>query len=92
VLDVANGPGYVAARAAKQGAEVVGVDVAEAMVTLARQHHPELEFRRADAEALPFADGFFDAVVGNFLMHHLGRPEHAIARFARGWSLADGWR
>jgi SAM-dependent methyltransferase len=83
VLDVASGPGYVAARAAQQGAEVVGVDVAEAMVALARQHHPELEFRRADAEALPFADGSFDAVVGNFLMHHLGRPEHAMSGFAR---------
>jgi SAM-dependent methyltransferase len=90
VLDLASGPGYVAARAAQQGAEVVGVDVAEAMVALARQHHPELAFRRADAEALPFADGSFDSVVGNFLVHHLGRPERAISGFAR--VLAPGGR
>src|SRR5690348_15622964 len=63
VLDVATGPGYVAERAAERGAKVVGVDVAEAMVALARGRHRELEFHRADAEALPFPDESFDAVV-----------------------------
>lgn len=66
VLDIGSGPGHTAAQAAKRGASVVGVDVATAMVQLARQRHPGLDFREADAEALPFADGSFDAVVGNF--------------------------
>jgi SAM-dependent methyltransferase len=90
VLDVATGPGYAAARAAGRGAEVVGVDVAEAMVTLARERHPELEFRQANAEALPFADASFDAIVANFLVLHLGRPEQAASEFAR--VLAPGGR
>jgi SAM-dependent methyltransferase len=83
VLDVATGPGYVAARAAGRGASVVGVDVAQAMVELARRLHPGVDFRQADAQALPFEDASFDAVVGNFAILHLGRPEQAVAEFVR---------
>jgi SAM-dependent methyltransferase len=83
VLDLATGPGYVAARAAERGASVVGVDVAEAMISLARRLHPGLDFRQADAHHLPFDDDTFDAVVGNFLILHLGRPEQAVAGFVR---------
>jgi SAM-dependent methyltransferase len=83
VLDVASGPGYVAAACVVRGADVVGVDVAAEMVALARRIRPEIEFRQADAERLPFADGSFDAVVGNFLILHVGRPEQIAAELAR---------
>ena len=83
VLDLATGPGYVAAQAAERGASVVGVDVAAAMVSLAKRLHPGIEFREADVHELPFEDGSFDAVVGNFLIMHLGRPERALAGFVR---------
>ena len=83
VLDVATGPGYAAAAAYARGASVVGVDVATAMVQLAASLHPELDFREADAEALPFEDGSFDAVVSNFIVPHLGRPERAVDELAR---------
>ena len=69
VLDVATGPGWVAAHAAERGASVVGIDVAEAMIARARSAHPGLEFRRADAHDLPFADASFDAVVGKLGGH-----------------------
>jgi ubiquinone/menaquinone biosynthesis C-methylase UbiE len=90
VLDIATGPGYVAGQAAARGAEVVGADIAEAMVALARRLHPEVDFRQADAQALPFEEGSFDAVVGNFAVLHLGRPEQAAAEFVR--VLAPGGR
>lgn len=89
-LDVATGPGYVAARAATRGASVVGVDIAEHMVVLAASLHPEIEFRQADAESLPFTGGSFDAVMANFLVPHLGRPEQAVTELAR--VLAPGGR
>ena len=82
-LDVACGPGYVAAACAARGADVVGVDVAREMVGLARRHHPHIRFRQADAEELPFDDGAFQAVVGNFAILHLARPEGAVAELAR---------
>lgn len=83
LLDVATGPGYAAALAAERGASVVGTDLAEEMVSLAARLHPGLQFRRGDAEDLPFADGSFDAVVGNFVLLHLGHPERAASEFAR---------
>ena len=83
VLDVATGPGYAAAAAADLGAAVVGVDMAPAMVELARRLHPTVEFRVAQAEALPFEDDSFDAVVSNFVAPHLSRPELAVAELVR---------
>jgi SAM-dependent methyltransferase len=83
VLDVASGPGYVAARAAKRGASVVGVDLSSAMVAMASELHPDIEFRRGDVHDLPLEDGAFDAVVANFLILHVGRPELAVGELAR---------
>ena len=83
VLDVATGPGWVALQAAGRGASVVGVDVAQAMVERARSARPDLDFRRADAHDLPFADASFDAVVSNLAIMHFSRPERAMAEFAR---------
>jgi SAM-dependent methyltransferase len=83
VLDVATGPGCLAAGAARRGASVTGIDIDDSMVKLARRRHPELDFRKADAQALPFDDCSFDAVVGNFLVHHLRSASDAIAEFVR---------
>jgi SAM-dependent methyltransferase len=83
LLDLATGPGYAASAAAGRGASVVGIDIAAAMVALATRLHPELDFRQSDAHALPFDDSSFDAVVGSFLVLHLGRPEQAVAEAVR---------
>jgi SAM-dependent methyltransferase len=84
VLDVATGPGGVAAAAAARGASrVVGADLSPRMVALAASLHPEVSFREADAEALPFEAGAFDAVVSNFGLGHFPGPERAVAEFAR---------
>jgi len=53
------------------------------MISLAGRLHPGLDFRQADVHELPLADAGFDAVVGNFLILHLGRPEQAMAEFVR---------
>lgn len=84
VLDVACGPGQLASRAAKRGASrVVGVDLAPRVVALAAEQYPEVSFRVADAEALPFADRTFDAVTSSFGIGHFPRPEQAVAEFMR---------
>ena len=83
VLDVASGPGYAAAAASLRGADAVGVDFAAAQVALARAQFPTLEFHHGDAEALPFPDESFDAVVSNFGMLHLARPESMLAEAHR---------
>jgi len=90
VLDVATGPGYLAAACAARGAVAVGVDVAREMVALAARLNPELEFIQADAERLPFDDESFDAVLGSLAVPHFGRPERAAAELARVLA-PDGW-
>jgi len=77
-LDIASGPGYVAAAAAKQGATVLGVDFSAAMVAHAQQLHPGIDFREGDAERLPLGSGLFDAAAMNFGILHLGLPEAAL--------------
>jgi ubiquinone/menaquinone biosynthesis C-methylase UbiE len=83
VLDVATGPGYVAARAAERGADAVGIDFSPEMLELAGRLHPEPEFREGDANALPFEDASFDVVVANFLMPHLSDLPGAVREAAR---------
>ena len=78
LLDVATGPGYVAGVAAQRGANVIGIDFSTAMIAQARQRYSMIDFREGDAEDLSFADGSFDAVVMNFGLLHLGRPERAL--------------
>lgn len=90
VLDVATGPGPIASAAAARGARVVGIDFSSAMIAEARRRHPLIEFREGDAEALSFDASSFDAIVMNFGLLHLGRPETAIAEAYR--ALKTGGR
>jgi SAM-dependent methyltransferase len=83
LLDVASGPGFVARAAAGRGATVTGLDFAAAMVNAAKRRHPDIDFREGDAERLPFDEASFDAVVMNFGMLHLARPDAAIAEARR---------
>jgi SAM-dependent methyltransferase len=78
VLDVATGPGYVAAADAARGARVVGIDFSGTMIERARRRYPDLDLREGDAEALDFEAGSFDAVVMNFGLLHLARPERGL--------------
>src|SRR2546426_4294398 len=96
LLDIASGPGYVAAAAAKRGATVTGVDFSAAMVAQAQRNYPDIEFREGDAEQLPFEDGVFDAAVMNFGILHLARPEQALLEACRvlrtgGWFAFTAW-
>ncbi len=83
LLDIASGPGYVAAAAAQRGAIVLGIDFSAAMVAKAREIHPAVEYREGDAEALPLGNGLFDAAVMNFGILHLGQPGKALLEAQR---------
>jgi ubiquinone/menaquinone biosynthesis C-methylase UbiE len=83
LLDVATGPGFVAAAAAARGARVIGVDFSSNMIAEARRRHRSVDFREGDAEALSFGEGLFDAVVMNFGLLHLAKPEAALAEAYR---------
>jgi ubiquinone/menaquinone biosynthesis C-methylase UbiE len=83
IVDIASGPGYVAAAAAHRGASVIGVDFSSAMIAAARARNPDIEFREGDAEQLPLSDDSFDAAVMNFGILHLARPDQALVQACR---------
>jgi SAM-dependent methyltransferase len=69
VLDVACGTGVLACAAADRvgsGGAVMGLDPSEEMLAVARRKNDTIEWRLGRAEAIPFPDGSFDAVVSQF--------------------------
>jgi SAM-dependent methyltransferase len=87
VLDVAAGDGNVAIAAARTGARVTATDFAPKLLTLGRERTAALgldvRWEEADAEALPYADGTFDATTSAFGLMFAPRPEVAIAEAFR---------
>jgi ubiquinone/menaquinone biosynthesis C-methylase UbiE len=70
VLDVAAGNGNVSLAAARRWCDVVATDYVPALLERARERADaerlSIEFREADAEALPFSEAAFDVVVSTF--------------------------
>ena len=78
LLDIATGPGYVAAKGRDCGCIVSAIDISEAMIARAREAFPQgIDFRVGDAEALQFGEAAFDVITMNFGMLHLAQPEQA---------------
>ena len=79
VLDVGSGTGNAALPAAAAGADVVATDVTPALLAVgerrARDRGLTLRWEVADAQALPFADGEFDAVLST--IGAIFAPDHA---------------
>ncbi|MFE7372626.1 class I SAM-dependent methyltransferase [Streptomyces anulatus] len=83
VLDVGCGSGTISALAAGRGATVHAVDAEPGMVEATRRAVPEAEVCTARLPELPYADHTFDAVIGNFVLNHVGRPREALAELRR---------
>jgi len=83
VLEIGSGPGHVADMLVQAGASVTGVDFSADMVDVAQSSFPGITFQQADAEELPFEAESFDAVVANFVVHHLARPETVFREINR---------
>src|SRR6187397_844995 len=87
VLDVAAGNGNVTLSAARRWCEVVSTDYVPALLDRGRARANAeglaIEFREADAEALPFADASFDAVVSTFGVMFTADQDQAAAELLR---------
>ena len=87
LLDIGCGSGHTAIQAAKLGARVTGIDVAENLIDHARRCAREagldIRFDVGDAEDLPYADGSFDAVISLIGAMFAPRPERVVSEFAR---------
>jgi len=87
LLDVACGSGQVALLAAREGARVVGVDIADNAILAARGRARaeglEARFDVGDAEALPYADASFEYVVSLYGAMFAPQPERVASELLR---------
>jgi SAM-dependent methyltransferase len=83
VLDVGCGPGPVTAAALARGASVTAVDADAGMLELTAARCPGAVTELAVLPSLPYPDGRFDAVAGNFVINHTGDPELAVRELLR---------
>ncbi len=83
-LDSGTGAGTLALALAPLVGEVVGVDLVPELLEAARSNAPpNATFVEADLTALPFESYTFDIACSRRTLHHVGRPELALAELAR---------
>lgn len=86
VLDVACGTGILARVIAKRigsDGSVSGVDANPGMLAVANRIAPEVDWREGDAEALPYEDDSFDAVLCQFGLMLFSAPKDALQEMKR---------
>jgi ubiquinone/menaquinone biosynthesis C-methylase UbiE len=87
VLDVASGNGNVALAAARRWCDVMATDYVPALLENGRERAAaerlDIEFREADAEALPFEDRSFDVVVSTFGVMFTADQERSAQQLVR---------
>jgi ubiquinone/menaquinone biosynthesis C-methylase UbiE len=87
VLDVAAGNGNVSLAAGRRWCDVVSTDYVPALLERARHRAKAegltMEFQEADAEALPFGDASFDAVVSTFGVMFTPNHQRAASELVR---------
>jgi 2-polyprenyl-3-methyl-5-hydroxy-6-metoxy-1,4-benzoquinol methylase len=84
VLDIGCGEGRFAAALARQGAEIVAVDVAAEPLRRARASHPALDLRLVEPEAvLPLEDAGFDAVWAGETIEHVADTAQWLSEVRR---------
>jgi 2-polyprenyl-3-methyl-5-hydroxy-6-metoxy-1,4-benzoquinol methylase len=91
-LDLGCGAGQLSHHLAQSGAaEVVGVDVSERMLAVARQDwcHPSISYVRGAIEDQHFPAGRFDLVVSSLAFHYVDDYAGLVHRIAR-WLAAEG--
>ena len=91
VLEIGSGPGELAVEVARRlpGGEVVGIDLAQAMIDRAAERarvaglDQRVRFELADAAAMPLLEASFDMVVSTLSLHHWSDPAAVLGEIGR---------
>ncbi|HKE76816.1 MAG TPA: class I SAM-dependent methyltransferase [Acidimicrobiales bacterium] len=102
VADLGCGPGRVAAALARQGVDVIGIDVSRAMIEAARRAHPGIELAQGRLDGIPVRTGSLAGAVCWYSIIHtppaglgevvaeLGRVLVPGGRLLLGFQSGDG--
>jgi SAM-dependent methyltransferase len=83
LLDAGCGAGGASVLAAGRGAQVNGLDAAEALLAIARTRVPDGDFHLGDVEALPYGDATFDAILAADVLAYVADPLAALCELRR---------
>lgn len=85
VLDIGCGAGFLANKLASAGHEVVGIDLSEPSLEVARKHAPsrKVQYKIMDAHELAFSDGRFDVVCAMDVLEHTPLPDQLVREASR---------
>lgn len=87
ILDVGTGTGFLSLMLAELGHDVVGVDLSDGMLSVAKKKAKErgldIDLRIGDAESLDIGDESVDAVVSRIVLWTLPNPECALKEWSR---------
>ncbi|MGN6292765.1 MAG: class I SAM-dependent methyltransferase [Chitinophagaceae bacterium] len=83
LLDAGCGSGLFSHMAIRTGANVIGIDAAPGLLNIARERNPRNNFLEEDMEALPFANEYFNYVVGFNAFQFAGNTHHALTEAKR---------
>lgn len=83
ILDLGCGTGMFINELSTRAKFVVGVDASLEMLKVAKGRAGKAALVQADADALPFADGSFDAVVSVTLLQNMPDPKATVREVAR---------
>lgn len=75
IMDAGCGPGRDCAYFVKQGFDVIGIDLSEKLLEIARKRTTQAKFIKQDLRYLDFPDNSFDGIWANSSLHHLDRND-----------------
>lgn len=90
VLDVGCGHGINSDYMKKNGIDVVGVDLSEEMIGLAKKMNNRIDFMVADMRELDFLPVSFDAIIANFSLIHLSKKDVPVVLLRFNYFLKSG--
>lgn len=75
ILDAGCGPGGDVAYIASKGFDVVGIDLSEKMLEIAKRKNPRIYFQKADIRKLNFKPNTFDGIIASFSLIHIPKKD-----------------
>jgi SAM-dependent methyltransferase len=79
VIDIGCGTGAVTKYIYSKGIEVIGMDLSEEMIKIAKANHPQIEFKVEDIRTLTYPENTFNGIWAGHCLFHLSREDFILS-------------